>query len=116
MNIFTFKKGRPVFGHNTKRSRPEDVVDLREEYIQENFDVHFDFDYPNPEEAGEAEEAEEAKEADKDTCLERLDEDVILQQEEMFDNQFNAFLQGAKILQGSNVTVNISPKVLKSNL
>ena len=91
MNKFTFKKGRPVFGHNTKRSRPEAAVDLREDYIQDNllseedFDVHFDFDYPNPEEAGEA---EEAKEAEKDSFLERIDEDVIQEQEESRDNQF----------------------------
>ncbi len=79
--IFTFKKGRPVFGHNTKRSRPEAAVDLREDYIQDNIlsqenfqGVSFEFDYPNPE---EAEEAEETKEAEKDSCLERLDEEVI---------------------------------------
>ncbi len=75
MNEFTFKKGRPVFGHNTKRNRSKAAVDLREDYIQDSLlsqedfqHVSFDFDYPNPE---EAEEAEETKAAEKDSCLER---------------------------------------------
>ncbi len=37
-------------------------------------DVHFESDYVNPE---EAEESEETKEAEKDSCLERLDKEVI---------------------------------------
>ncbi len=43
MNEFTFTKGRPVFGHNTKRSRPEAAVDLRENYIQDNLESQEDF-------------------------------------------------------------------------
>ncbi len=37
MNAFTFKKGRPVFGHNTKRLRPATVVEMTEEYIQDQY-------------------------------------------------------------------------------
>jgi hypothetical protein len=117
MNEFTFKKGRPVFGHNTKRSRPEAAVDLRENYMQDNLetqedlqDVGFDLDldYRNPE---DAEDPEETKDAEIDSCLERIDDEVIQEQEELLDNQFNALLLGAKLLQGFNVTVNISPKI-----
>jgi len=40
MSAFNFKKGRPLFGHNTKRVRSEIGVQSTDEYEQ---DLEFDF-------------------------------------------------------------------------
>jgi hypothetical protein len=84
----------------------QDNLETQEDLQDVGFDL--DLDYRNPE---DAEDPEETKDAEIDSCLERIDDEVIQEQEELLDNQFNALLLGAKLLQGFNVTVNISPKI-----
>jgi hypothetical protein len=105
MSAFNFKKGRPLFGHNTKRVRSEIGVQFTDEY-QQDFDLdvleqelHLPF-----EQELEIEHLEE-------TLLEPIYEEAAPiptdNQGEMPVNNFNEYLRGAKLLQGSIVTVNL---------
>ena len=95
MNAFSFKKGRPIFGHNTnKRLRPDTGIELAFDYIHEDcFDTGIELPIDNLE--------IEQDQQDQQTELEPI-------HVELFDEDSSEFidlLRGAKLLQGSVVEV-----------
>ena len=100
--MFTFKKGRPCFGHNIKRLRPQTVEEVND--VQEGFEQEFDL--PEPDDLPEAEMEDQVEE---DTGLEALAIDleaaILPPSDDQFPDNFTELLRGAKLLQGSLVTV-----------
>ena len=100
--MFTFKKGRPCFGHNIKRLRPPTIEDLND--VQEGFEQEYDLPEDNDLRGDEMEDH-----VDEDTGLEAftidLEETILPPSDDQFPDNFTELLRGAKLLQGSLVTV-----------
>ena len=87
--MFAFGKGRPCFGHNTKRLRTIDGVDFTDDYIQ---DVYIqEYDIPN----------DPGIEVEEKTELEPIHEERIDEEPSLF----NELMRGATLLQGSVIEV-----------